>query len=76
MGLRKGVAWGWAGAQRGAAQGHSSEGLPRGVGLRWGVARGSAGAQPGAAQGHSSEGLRRGLGVRRCVGLHRGAAWG
>ena len=60
MGLRRGAAaWGCAGAQHGAAQGHSA-------GLRMGLHRGAAawgcaGAQQcGAAQGRSSVGLRMG----------------
>ena len=61
MGLRRGAAWGCAGAQRGAAQGRS-------VGLRMGVAWGREGARRGAVQGRSSAGLRRGVAARGCTG--------
>ena len=56
MGLRRGVAWGRAGVQRGAAHG-------RGLGPRRGAAWGRAGAQQRwAAQGRNV-GLRRGAKV-------------
>ena len=55
VGLRRGAAWGRAGARRGAAQERSSVGLRRGA-----AAWGCAGARHGAVKGRSSVGLRRG----------------
>ena len=79
--LRKGVVWGCARAQRGAAQGCSSVELSRGAGT-WGCA---GVLQRGAVQGCSSVGLRRGAAAWGCPkqpcravrwwgGLRRGAA--
>ena len=72
MGLRKGAAWGGAGAQQcGAAHGRSA-GLRRGA-AEWGHA---GEQQHGAAQGRSSVGLRRGVAARGCVRVQRGATNG
>ena len=71
MRLRRGAAWGCAGAQHGAAQGRS-------VGLRMVAASGCASVQRGAAQVRSV-GLRIGAAPGRAwgrVGLRRGAGWG
>ena len=71
MGLRRGAAWGCAGAQqRGAAQGRSV--VPRRGAAAWG---GAGAQQCGAAQGHNA-GPGRGAAAWGCAGAQRGAAHG